>query len=77
MPKERFNPGRITLLRQAKGMTQQELADATEITRQFVQMIETAKAAPSLETLEKLADALDTSPSFFFATAAREEATAS
>ena len=49
----------IKRLRVARGMTQEELAEKLFVTRQAVSAWETGKALPDVETLEKIAAALD------------------
>ena len=46
---------RIKELRVAKGMTQQQLADAAEATRQTIIAVEAGKYAPSLELAFRIA----------------------
>jgi DNA-binding XRE family transcriptional regulator len=48
----------IRKLREAKGMTQEELADAVGMMRNNISRIEAAKHRPTLETLERIAKAL-------------------
>lgn len=50
----------IRALRTKKNMTQEELAEKLYVTRQTVSNWETAKSQPDVETLEKIAAALDT-----------------
>ena len=51
---------RIKELRQAKGMSQEELADLAGCHRTYVGMIERGEGNPSLGVLFRIADALDT-----------------
>lgn len=53
-------------LRIARGMTQQELAEKSELSLPFINLIENNKRNVSLETLIKLLATLDTSLSDFF-----------
>ena len=46
-------------IRLKRGMTQQELADAVGITQSQIARYESGETQPSLETLRKLAAALD------------------
>ena len=48
----------IRKLREAKGMTQEQLADAVGMMRGNISRIEAAKHRPTLETLERIAKAL-------------------
>jgi transcriptional regulator with XRE-family HTH domain len=50
---------RLRLVRKAKGLTQQELADRIGQTMQAISRLETGGSVPSFETLLKLAEALD------------------
>ncbi len=50
----------IRHLRTARGLTQEQLAENLFVTRQTVSAWETGKAQPDLETLERIASALDT-----------------
>lgn len=50
----------IRRLRTAKGLTQEQLAEKLFVTRQTVSAWETGKAQPDLETLERIAAALET-----------------
>lgn len=52
---------RIRKLRAAKGFTQEELAGAVGMMRSNISRIEAAKHRPTLETLEKIAQALNVS----------------
>lgn len=56
----------IRELRLSKNMTQQELAEKSELSLPFINLIENNKRNVSLETLEKLLNALDISFSDFF-----------
>jgi DNA-binding XRE family transcriptional regulator len=51
----------IRKLRETKGMTQEELADAVGMMRNNISRIEAAKHRPTLETLERIAKALKVS----------------
>ncbi len=48
--------------RLARGMTQEGLADAAELHRTHISLLEQAKRDPKLTTIAKLADGLDTTP---------------
>jgi transcriptional regulator with XRE-family HTH domain len=53
---------RLKALRQAKGWTQQELADKAELTPAFLSYLENGSRSGSLESLLKLAQALGVEP---------------
>jgi len=53
-------------LRQGAGLSQEELADRAEINRNYVGMIERSENAATVDTLEKLSEALDAEPAEFF-----------
>lgn len=56
----------IRKLRAEKGLTQQELAEKSDLSVQFINFIENNKRKLSLETLIKLLDSLEISPGEFF-----------
>jgi DNA-binding XRE family transcriptional regulator len=49
---------RLKIKRQAKGLTQAELAEVTGITAAYISVIERGRANPSLDMLVKLAEAI-------------------
>jgi transcriptional regulator with XRE-family HTH domain len=49
-------------LRQDRGLTQEELADRAELNRNYVGMVEREENAPTVDTLEALAKAMDIDP---------------
>jgi transcriptional regulator with XRE-family HTH domain len=53
-------------LRQAQGLSQEELADRADINRNYVGMLEREQHAATIDMLEKLADVLDVDPVEFF-----------
>jgi transcriptional regulator with XRE-family HTH domain len=53
-------------LRQAKGLSQEELADRANINRNYVGMLEREQHAATTDMLEKLAEVLDIDPAEFF-----------
>jgi transcriptional regulator with XRE-family HTH domain len=53
-------------LRNAKGITQEELAERAGINRNYVGMIERETNSPTIKVLEKLARALGADPQAFF-----------
>ena len=52
---------RLKALRIEREMTQEDLADAADVSTVFISSIERGKYAPSFDSLEKLARALDVS----------------
>ena len=56
----------LRMLRRAKGLSQEELADRAEINRNYVGMLEREEHAATVDMLEKLADVLDVDPIEFF-----------
>ena len=48
--------------RLARGMTQEGLADAAEVHRTHISLLEKARRNPKLSTIAKLAHGLDTTP---------------
>lgn len=44
--------------RESRGLSQEALADLASISRSFLSEVERGSASPSLETMQKLADAL-------------------
>lgn len=59
---------KIKFLREQKDMTQQELADFVKADRQYIYKIETGKKNITLVYLDKIAKALQVSPSEFLNT---------
>ncbi|MGZ9051308.1 MAG: helix-turn-helix domain-containing protein [Rhodoplanes sp.] len=53
-------------LRQAKNMSQEELADRASINRNYVGMLEREQHAATIDMLEKLAIVLEADPVEFF-----------
>ena len=58
---------KIRDLRNQKGLTQQELADRTELTKGYISQLEHGLAAPSVITLLDLIECLGSTPAEFFA----------
>ena len=54
-------------LRQAKGLSQEELADRADINRNYVGLLEREEHAATVDMLEKLAAVLEVDPATFFA----------
>lgn len=50
---------RLRAARQQRGMTIQELAGRTDLSKGFLSQVENDKASPSLDTLERIAQAMD------------------
>ncbi len=48
--------------RRAKGLTQEDLADASDLHRTHISLLEKAKRDPKLTTIAKLAAGLQTTP---------------
>lgn len=53
---------RIALLRKKRGMTQEQLAEKSDLSNIYISHIENSRSIPSLETLMKLCDALAVTP---------------
>ncbi|MDO4477567.1 MAG: XRE family transcriptional regulator [Lachnospiraceae bacterium] len=58
--------GKIRNLRNQLGLTQQELADRTELTKGFISQLERGQVTPSVITLLDLIECLGTTPADFF-----------
>jgi transcriptional regulator with XRE-family HTH domain len=52
----------IRLIRHANGLSQEELASRAGINRNYVGMIERCENSPTIEVIERLADALNVDP---------------
>ncbi|SEA32455.1 transcriptional regulator, XRE family with cupin sensor [Lachnospiraceae bacterium NK3A20] len=57
---------RIRDLRNVNGLTQQELADRTELTKGFISQLERGQVSPSVVTLLDLIECLGSTPAQFF-----------
>jgi len=57
---------RLFQLRNTAGITQAKLAEATNLSVDSISRIERGERAPSLESIEKLADALKVTPAELF-----------
>jgi transcriptional regulator with XRE-family HTH domain len=55
---KRLIGNRIKTLRQARGISQDELAEKTSLNTKYISSIERGKANPTLDTFIKIADAL-------------------
>ncbi|MCD6450256.1 MAG: helix-turn-helix transcriptional regulator [Thermotogaceae bacterium] len=53
-------------LRLSKGLTQEELAERTDLSRSFISQLESNKTSPSIDTLETILRALGTDLKHFF-----------
>ena len=52
----------IRRIRKEKGMSQEDLADQAGVNRNYVGMVERCENAPTVDLLEKFADALGVEP---------------
>ena len=57
----------LRMLRQAKGLSQEELADRADVTANYISSLEREEYAASVDVIERLAEALDIAPQAFFA----------
>ncbi len=57
---------RLRRVRRERGLTQEELAGRAGLNRNYVGMVEREESSPTIETLEKLARALEVHPILFF-----------
>ncbi len=57
---------KIKKLRLARGLTQEELAERTDLSRSFISQLESDKTSPSIDTLEIILRALGTDLKHFF-----------
>lgn len=57
---------KIRNLRNRNGLTQQELADRSELTKGFISQVERGQVSPSVETLLDLIECLGSTPAEFF-----------
>lgn len=64
---------KIKDLRNRNGLTQQELADRTELTKGFISQLERGQVSPSVVTLLDLIECLGSTPSEFFKEGAEEQ----
>jgi transcriptional regulator with XRE-family HTH domain len=61
-----FNRDRLIALREAKGLTSDEIASAIGTSKQHVLLWESGELVPSTKTLVKIANAFSVSPLYFF-----------
>ncbi len=64
---------KIKALRIQKGLTQEELADRSELSKGFISQIERDLTSPSITTLVDILQVLGTDPGQFFATDSEEQ----
>ncbi len=64
---------KIKALRIQKGLTQEELADRSELSKGFISQIERDLTSPSIATLVDILQVLGTDPGSFFATDSKEQ----
>jgi transcriptional regulator with XRE-family HTH domain len=57
---------RLRKIRRDRDITQEQLAEAVNVTGEFISNLERGKSAPSFETVEKLAEALGVDVEEFF-----------
>ena len=53
-------------LRKIKQLTQEELAERTDLSKGYISQIESGQSSPSMETFLQLLEVLGTSPEAFF-----------
>jgi len=58
---------RIQYLRETRDLTQSQLADKAKVSQSTIAQLESGEKKPSVETLEKVASALDVNLALFFA----------
>lgn len=63
--RESFGRG-LAALRKSRGLTQAQLAEAIDVSTQFVTAIETGKKAPSFDSIDRLARVLGTDAAAIF-----------
>ncbi len=59
---------KIKFLREQAGLSQDQLADRMDVSRQWISELERGIKTPTLTTCEKIAEALSLTPTEFFAT---------
>jgi len=67
MSTKEFNPQRLTIARQKRGLTKLKLADAVKVTTRSITAYETGEFPPSDKTIEDLASFLNFPIGFFWA----------
>lgn len=58
--------GQVRALRTQRGLTQVQLADAAQVSEEWVRRIERGEGSPSFDTIEALANALTVRPDELF-----------
>ena len=66
---------KIRILRKAAGLTQEQLAEAADVSVNFIGYVERGQRAPSIRTLERIAQALKVAPKELFEFSEDEENT--
>lgn len=61
-----FNPSRLTVARQRRGLTKRQLASLVETTDKTIQNYESGEMSPSEESLKKLSSLLEFPEEFFY-----------
>ena len=64
---------KLKRLRIANALTQEELAERTDLSKGFISQIENDTASPSIATLEDILEALGTTPTEFFSDIEKDE----
>ena len=64
---------KIRMLRKAAGLTQNQLAEAADMSVNFIGYVERGQRAPSIQTLERIAQALNVAPKALFEFSEDEE----
>jgi transcriptional regulator with XRE-family HTH domain len=64
---------RLSMMRQGKGLTQEELASRADLTKGFISQVERNLTSLSVESLLAILDALDEKPSTFFDAASEQK----
>lgn len=61
-----FQPGRIALARESRGLSQAQLAEKVGVTSQQISAWERGKVKPTADKLAKIMTALESPATFFF-----------
>jgi transcriptional regulator with XRE-family HTH domain len=73
MDLQRLVVDNIKRVRKEKGLTQEQLAEACNTTTSYIGLMEIYRNIPKLDTIERIAVALDVSPLVFFKNSALPE----